>query len=71
MLDDIPGVGEKRKKSLLKHFGSFTKIREASAEQLMEAEGISQSVAEEIYRYLRSHEDLQLRLDSRKKESQE
>lgn len=68
ILDDIPGVGEKRKKNLLKHFGSFTRIREASVEQLMETEGINRSVAEEIYRYLRSHEDLQLRLDSRKKE---
>ena len=68
ILDDIPGVGEKRKKNLLKHFGSFTRIREASVEQLMETEGINRSVAEEIYRYLRSHEDLQLGLDSRKKE---
>ena len=68
ILDDIPGVGEKRKKNLLKHFGSFTRIREASVEQLMETEGINRSVAEEIYRYLRSHEDLQLRLDSRTKE---
>ena len=65
-LDDIPGVGEKRKKNLLKHFGSFTKIREASAEELAEVEGISQTVAEEIYSYLRTHQDLQARLDSRK-----
>ena len=48
ILDDIPGVGEKRKKNLLKHFGSFTRIREASVEQLMETEGINRSVAEEI-----------------------
>ena len=66
ILDDIPGVGEKRKKNLLKHFGSFTKIREASAEELAEVEGISQTVAEEIYSYLRTHQDLQARLDSRK-----
>lgn len=66
ILDDIPGVGEKRKKNLLKHFGSFTKIREASAEELAEVEGVSQTVAEEIYSYLRTHQDLQARLDSRK-----
>ena len=67
VLDDIPGVGEKRKKNLLKHFGSFTKIKEASVEELMEVEGIHASVAEEIYSYLRTHQDLQARLDARKK----
>lgn len=67
VLDDIPGVGEKRKKNLLKHFCSFTKIGEASVEALMQVEGINQAVAEEIYNYLRTHQDLQARLDSRKK----
>ncbi len=67
ILDDIPGVGEKRKKNLLKHFGSFTKIREASVEQLAEVDGISKAVAEEIYTYLRTHQDLQARLNGRKK----
>ena len=63
VLDDIPGVGEKRKKNLLKHFGSFSKIREASVEELMEAEGINRTVAEEIYGYLKTHQDLQARLN--------
>ena len=67
VLDDIPGVGEKRKKNLLKHFGSFTKIREASVEELAQVDGIHQTVAEEIYNYLRTHQDLQARLDNRKK----
>lgn len=62
ILDDIPGVGEKRKKNLLKHFGSFTKIREASVEDLVEVEGINRTVAEEIYGYLKTHQDLQARL---------
>ncbi len=63
VLDDIPGVGEKRKKNLLKHFGSFTKIKEASVEQLLEVDGINRTVAEEIYDYLKSHQDLQARLN--------
>ncbi|MBE6113210.1 MAG: excinuclease ABC subunit UvrC [Peptococcaceae bacterium] len=63
VLDDIPGVGEKRKKNLLKHFGSFTKIREASVEELLEVEGINRTVAEEIYSYLKTHQDLQARLN--------
>lgn len=63
ILDDIPGVGEKRKKNLLKHFGSFTRIREASVEELLEVEGINRTVAEEIYNYLKTHQDLQARLN--------
>ncbi len=67
VLDDIPGVGEKRKKNLLKYFGSFAKIKEASVEELTQVEGIPASVAEEIYNYLRTHQDLQARLDARRK----
>lgn len=67
VLDDIPGVGEKRKKNLLKHFGSFAKIKEATVEELMQVEGIHTAVAEEIYSYLRTHQDLQARLDARKR----
>lgn len=67
VLDDIPGVGEKRKKKLLQHFGSFSKIQEASVEELAEVDGISTTVAEEIYHYLRTHQDLQARLKQMKK----
>ncbi|UAL51236.1 excinuclease ABC subunit UvrC [Metabacillus dongyingensis] len=37
ILDDIPGVGEKRRKTLLKHFGSVKKMKEATLEELMAA----------------------------------
>lgn len=67
VLDDIPGVGEKRKKKLLQHFGSFGKIQEATVEDLMAVDGISTTVAEEIYHYLRTHQDLQARLKQMKK----
>lgn len=46
-LDNIPGVGPKRKKQLLTHFGSIKKIKEASAEELMEA-GMPKNIAENI-----------------------
>jgi len=49
LLDDIPGVGEKRKKQLLKHFGSVKKMREAGIAEFIEA-GMPQSVAEGIVR---------------------
>lgn len=51
LLDEIPGVGEKRKKQLLKHFGSVKKMREAGVTEFLEA-GMPQSVAEEIVRKL-------------------
>jgi excinuclease ABC subunit C len=52
LLDDIPGVGPKRKRDLLKHFGSVKKIREASMEELQEVKGISAKLAAEIYQHL-------------------
>ena len=62
VLDDIPGVGAKRKNALLRHFGSLTKITQATAEEIAEVEGIGEVLAEEIYEYLKTHQDLQARL---------
>ncbi|WP_174729696.1 excinuclease ABC subunit UvrC [Mesobacillus harenae] len=43
-LDEVDGIGEKRRKMLLKHFGSVKKIREASIEELKEA-GLPANIA--------------------------
>jgi excinuclease ABC subunit C len=51
ILDDIGGIGEKRKKALLKHFGSVKKMREASVEELSAA-GLPANVAQELYQKL-------------------
>ncbi|MCM3122636.1 MULTISPECIES: excinuclease ABC subunit UvrC [Bacillaceae] len=51
ILDDIAGIGEKRKKALLKHFGSVKKMREASVEELSAA-GLPANVAQELYQKL-------------------
>ncbi|RFU61360.1 excinuclease ABC subunit UvrC [Bacillus sp. V59.32b] len=51
LLDDIEGVGEKRRKQVLKHFGSVKKMKEASVEEVIQA-GIPKKVAEEIVRRL-------------------
>jgi excinuclease ABC subunit C len=51
VLDDIPGVGEKRKKTLLKHFGSIKKLRLATVEEIIEAK-IPRQTAEIIYEKL-------------------
>ena len=48
-LDEIPGIGPKRKKALLHHFGSVKSIKEASLEQFEHVSGISPTMAKEIY----------------------
>jgi excinuclease ABC subunit C len=48
-LDEIPGVGATRRKALLKHFGSLKRLREASAEQIAEVEGIGEGLARQIH----------------------
>ena len=50
VLDDIEGVGPKRKQQLMKHFGSVKKIREASELQLQEA-GLPPKLAESIFKH--------------------
>lgn len=53
-LDAIPGIGQKRKTILLKHFKSIKKIREASIDQLNALPGIPLAAAEAVHRYLNS-----------------
>ncbi|WP_029448105.1 excinuclease ABC subunit UvrC [Candidatus Odyssella thessalonicensis] len=48
-LDEISGIGPKRKKALLQHFGSVRGISAASVHDLMVVEGISEAVANVIY----------------------
>jgi excinuclease ABC subunit C len=49
VLDSIAGLGEVRRKKLLRHFGSVKRIREASLEDLYEVQGIPKGVAEAVY----------------------
>ncbi len=51
-LDDIPGVGPKRRNALLQLFGSVQRIRAASVEDIAAVPGFSLQLAEEIKRYL-------------------
>lgn len=48
-IDEIPGIGAKRKKLLLQHFGSAANISRATIVDLMTVSGINKSVAEKIY----------------------
>jgi excinuclease ABC subunit C len=54
-LDEIPGVGEKRRKLLFQHFGSLKKMREATVEDFRQI-GIGDKLAREIIRHLRQME---------------
>lgn len=51
VLDVVPGVGEVRKKELLKHFGSLKKLKEANVDDLSAV--VSRDVAENLVRYLK------------------
>ena len=48
MLDDVPGLGEVRRKTLIKHFGSLRKLRQATVEQLIQVPGIGPATAAAI-----------------------
>ena len=52
ILGEIPGVGGKRQKALLRHFGSLKRLREATVEELLEVKGMTRKVAEEVRGHL-------------------
>ena len=51
-LDDIPGVGEKKKQELIKHFGSIENIKKADIEELTKIKGINPDLARNIKEFL-------------------
>ncbi|KPU43433.1 UvrABC system protein C [Oxobacter pfennigii] len=51
VLDEINGIGSIRKKALIKHFGSIDKIKEANADELLQAPGMNKKSAQAVYGY--------------------
>ncbi len=58
ILDDIEGIGPKRRKALMKKFVTIDDLKKASVEEIAETEGIPQNVAETIYEFFRKREEL-------------
>lgn len=54
-LDDIKGIGVKRKKELLKHFHTIDNIKEASIEELNQVESMNKKVSEDLYKHFRKN----------------
>ena len=55
LLLEVPGIGEKRRKALLKAFGSIKALREATVEELAAVEGMNQAAAASLYAYLQEY----------------
>ena len=51
VLDDIPNIGQTRRKALMRQFQSLEKIREATVEQLREVDGMNEKAARSVYEF--------------------
>jgi excinuclease ABC subunit C len=47
-LDDVPGLGESRRKAVLKHFGSLKRLRAATVEEVAQVPGVGRRTAEAV-----------------------
>ncbi len=54
ILDEVEGIGPRRKKDIMKHFGSMKRLREASVEEIASVKGVSGDVARALYDTLRA-----------------
>ena len=54
ILDDIPGIGPKRRLALMRQFGDINEIREATVAQLVDVEGMNERAAESVYEFFHS-----------------
>ena len=51
-IDDVPGIGPKRRRLLLNHFGSLTGLKQASTEEILQVPGIPEKLAVKIWTHL-------------------
>ena len=53
VLDDIPGIGDTRRKALMRHFKTLEAIRDAEVEELLKAPGMNRAASESVYEFFR------------------
>ena len=58
VLDDIEGIGPRRKKLLLESFGSVAALSRATAEEIAAVKGIGSKAAQAVYRALHSQDEI-------------
>ncbi len=51
-LDGVPGIGAKRRKALIKHFGSVSKIKEGTVDEIASVPGLNKKLAESLKKHL-------------------
>ena len=56
-LDGVAGVGEKRKKAILKHFATVEALKNASVEEIAAVPGMSRPAAENVYAMLHAGDE--------------
>lgn len=56
-LEDIPGIGKKRREALMRHFGSVNHLKEASLDELTTVPGLGQKAAEAVYHYYQEEKE--------------
>lgn len=54
ILDEVAGIGPKRKRAIMRHFGSMKRLRAASAAEIAEVKGVPAEVAQELWQTLRA-----------------
>src|SRR2546421_7260453 len=65
VLEEIPGIGDKRKRALLAHFGSLRRIRSATTDEIAQVEGFNLQLAGRVHRFLAAQEREALEAEAR------